>query len=86
MICNPPPFTDKDYGLPIYDPYNKTWTFPYAKPPDIVVKKVVKKEVIKEIPRKKKLMLHVGVQIKPPEVVKPRFYDLQTQTDPIKKP
>jgi hypothetical protein len=61
IICNPPPFTDKDYGLPIYDPYNKTWTFPYAKAPDIIVKKMVKKEVIKEIPRKKKLMLHVGV-------------------------
>ena len=46
----------------------------------------MKKEVIKEIPRKKKLMLHVGIQVKPPEVIKLRHYDLQTQTDPIKKP
>ena len=55
-------------------------------PADIIVKKLVKKEVIKEIPRKKKLMLHVGVQVKPPEVIILRHYDLQTQTDPIKKP
>jgi len=28
--CNPPPPTHPEYGPPVYDPYFKCWTYPYA--------------------------------------------------------
>ena len=43
QTCNPPPETDKDYGPPVFDPYFKCWTFPYARPAK-KEKKVVYKE------------------------------------------
>jgi len=37
--CNPPPPTHPEYGPPVYDPYFKCWTYPYAQnKPKIVVK------------------------------------------------
>jgi len=46
--CNPPPANvDDDFGPPVFDPYYKCWTFPYAKPKP----KEVKVEQIKYVPR-----------------------------------
>lgn len=56
QICNPPPKTDEDYGPPVFDPYFKCWTFPYAKP-----KKKEKKIVIK--PREKPQTHNMEVQV-----------------------
>lgn len=28
--CNPPPPVHPEYGNPVYDPYFKCWTYPYA--------------------------------------------------------
>jgi len=43
--CNPPPADHPEYGPPVYDPYFKVWTFPYAL--NIPRKVFVKKEVPK---------------------------------------
>lgn len=60
--CNPPPVTDEDYGPPVYDPYFKCWTFPYAKEKERPKTPEKKVEVV-VVPRPKPAQRTIEVQV-----------------------
>jgi hypothetical protein len=75
--CNPPPVAEEHMGPPVYDPYYRCWTFPYAKIERKPKEVIVRRPKANHRPRTKVITHEVQAQV---DMGGPETNEINTQT------